>query len=249
MALAPVTDKQKELFQLMNQGKAFVNPLNSGSVALTTSLSATAGHVSTLINNLTNPTYKSQFEQGGMTSTILTSAANGAIAGAGTVATLKSYGDKSVLETSQRLRIADQYNTVSRRFTGVDPGCSSHSGVMGVVKSIGQSAMDGYNTVITAANQAMKAINDAIAKGTAIISDLIQKAMTQINAAIAKATEFANKVTQMIADEAAELARQAAAATNAWLAGVLPDWFGDECKGEVLDKVGTPALKTAATTK
>lgn len=248
MALAPVTDKQKQLFQLMNQGKAFVNPLISGSAGLTGSLSATAGHVSTLTSNLTNPTYKSQFEQSGMTSTILTSAATGAVAGAGTVATLRTYGDKSIAETSQRLRVADQYNTVSKRFTGVDPGCSSHSGVMGVVKDLGQKAMDGYQSVVDAANKAMAAINDAIAKGTAVITDLIQKAMTQINAAIAKATEFANKVKQMIQDEIDELARQVAASTHAWLAGVLPDWFGDECKDQVLDKVSTPELKSASTT-
>lgn len=247
MALDP-TDKQKQLFQLMNQGKAFVNPLNAGSSALTGSLAATAGHVSTLTTNLTNPTYKAQLENAGLSSTVLTSMASGAVAGAATVATLRKYGDASVAETSQRLRVADQYNTVSKRFTGVDPGCSSHSGVLGVVKQLGQDAMDGYHTVIDTANKAIKAVNDAIAQGVASITALAQQALTKINAAIAKATEFANKVAQMIADEAAELARQIAASTHAWLAGVLPDWFGDECKDQVLDKVATPELKSAAQT-
>lgn len=248
MALAPVTDKQKQLFQLMNQGKAFVNPLISGSSALTSSLGQSAGHISTLTTNLNNATYKTQLANAGMTSTILTSMTTGAAAGAAAVTTLRNYGDKSVAETSQRLRVSEQYNSVSKRFTGVDPGCSSHNGVMGVVKSIGQTAMDGYNTVVDTANKALKAVNDAIAAGVASVTALAQQAVSAVNAAIAKATEFANKVTQMIADEVAELARQTAAATHAWLAGVLPDWFGDECKGQVLDKVGTPALKSTATT-
>lgn len=247
MALEP-TDKQKQLFQLMNQGKAFVNPLIAGSAALTGSMAATAGHVSTLTTNLTNPAYQSQFASGGMTSTILTSMTTGAAAGAAAVVTLRNYGDTSVAETSQRLRIADNYNSVSKRFTGVDPGCSSANGVMGVVKEIGQNAMDAYNSVVSTVNSAMKAINDAIAAGVATITNLITQAVSAVNAAIAQATEFANKVVNMIKDEAEELARQAAAATHAWLAGVLPDWFGDDCKSAVLDKVGTPELKAASTT-
>lgn len=248
MALAPVTDKQKQLFQLMNQGKAFVNPLIPGSSGLTSSISQSAGHVSTLTTNLNNATYKTQLANAGLTPSVLTSMTTGAAAGSAAVTTLRNYGDKSIAETSQRLRVAEQYNTVSKRFTGVDPGCSSHNGVMGVVKSLGQTAMDGYNSVVASANTAMKAVNDAIAKGVADVTALAQKAVTAVNAAVAKATEFANKVTQMIADEVAELARQVAASTHAWLAGVLPDWFGDECKGQVLDKVSTPELKSASTT-
>lgn len=248
MALAPVTDKQKQLFQLMNQGKAFVNPLQAGSSALTGAIGASAGHASTLTTNLNNATYKTQLANAGLTPTVITNLTAGVATAGKTVSTLTAYGDTSVAETSQRLRIAENYNAVSQRFTGVDPGCSSHNGVMGVVKDLGQKAMDTYHTVMDNVNAAMKAVNDAIAAGVATITDLAQKAYAAINTAIAKATEFANKVVQMIEDEAAEIARQLAASTHAWLAATLPDWFGDECKGQVLDKVSSPALKQTATT-
>lgn len=248
MALAPVTDKQKELFQLMNQGKAFLNPLQSGSSALKGSLSASTGHLSTLTTNLTNPTYSQQLAAAGLTTAVITNMSGKITSAGSTVSTLTSYGDKAVTEFSQRARIADNYRSISQRFTGVDPGCSSMNGVMGVVKSVGQNAMDAYNTVVGAANSAIAAVNSAIQQGVANITALAQKALTAINDAIAKATEFANKVVQMIEDEAAELARQTAASVHAWLAGVLPDWFNDECKSDMMDTVGTPALKNAATT-
>lgn len=248
MALADVTDKQKQLFQLMNQGAAFTNPLQAGSAALTGNLSASTGHLSTLTTNLTNATYSKQLAAAGLTSTVITSMTSKVASAGSTVSTLTSYGDKAVEEFSQRARIADNYRSISRRFTGVDPGCSSLDGVMGVVKSIGQSAMDAYNAVMGTVNSAIGALNTAIKNGIADVSALATKAMAAINDGIAKATEFANKVTQMIADEAAELARQTAASVHAWLSGVLPDWFDDSCKSNVMDKVATPALKNAATT-
>lgn len=247
MALPPVTEKQKELFQLMNQGKAFINPLNAGSAALTSSIAGSKTHAGTLTTNLNNPIYKDQLASAGLTPVVITNMVTGATTGAAALTKLTTYGDQSVAETSQRLRVADSYNTVSKRFTGVDPGCSSHSGVMGVVKGLGQQAVDGYHTVMETVNKAMKDVNDAIAAGVATITPLAQKALAAINSAVAKATEFANKVTQMIADELQELTRQLSASTHAWLASTLPDWFDDECKGDVLDKVSSPELKATAT--
>lgn len=248
MALSPVTDKQKQLFQLMNQGKAFMNPLNAGSAALSGAISESAGHISRLTNNLNNPLYADKLQAAGITPTLLTSMTAGAAAGAAAVVTLKTYGDQSVSEFSQRARIADNYRSISQRFTGVDPGCSSLSGVMGVVKDLGQSAMDICHSVMDTANSAIAALNSAIESGLSAIDNIIQQALGAINSAISQATAFVNKVTTMIADEVEELARQAQAAVNGWLAGVLPDWFGDECKGELMDTVGTPALKSAVAT-
>lgn len=248
MATTQVTDKQIQLFQLMNQGTAFTNPLRSGSSALTSNLSASTNHLSLLNTNLTNPTYSQQLSAAGLTSSLITSMSGKVTSAGSTISTLTTYGDKAVEEFSQRLRIADNYDSITKKFTGVDNGCSSTSGVMSVVQSYGQAAMDTYNSVISSANSAISALNTAIKNGVSNIGVLAANAAAAINNAINKATEFANRVTQMIADETAEIARQTAASVHAWLSGVLPDWFDDPCKGDILNKVSTPALKNAATT-
>lgn len=247
MAQLPATPKQKEIFQLMNQGKGFVSPLTAGSSAISGSIAGVAGHASSLTSALSNPTYGTIVAGAGITTALIANLTSSAAKGAASVTQLTDYGKKATEEFSQRMRVADSYTNISKRFTDVDPACSAHSGVFGVVKNIGQTAMDTYHTVMTGLESAMTALNNAISKGLSTVAALAAAAVAKINAAIAAATAFANKIVQAIEDEVAELARQLAASTHAWLASALPDWFGDQCKGELTTQVSTPELKAAAT--
>ncbi|XAO54221.1 hypothetical protein [Yersinia phage vB_YenM_P778] len=246
MSLLEPTPQQKQMFTIMNSGAGFVNPLQAGSSDLDSNLKGVPAQGTTLTGHLADVTYGPILTGAGLTTALITSMNTSASTGLGGVSTLTTYGNKAVDEFSQRMRIADQYTNISKRFTGVDPACSAHSGVMGVVKDIGQTAMDAYNTVMDTMSSAITALDDAITKGLDTVAALATQAVTAINAGIAQATAFVNKITTAIADEVSELARQAQASTFAWLSGVLPDWFGDTCKGDITDKVSSPALKAAA---
>ncbi|AZV02259.1 hypothetical protein Arno18_73 [Pectobacterium phage Arno18] len=239
--MAEPTQQQKDIFKLFEQGKGFKSPLDAGSASLTGSISSAQGAAATLAT-ATNP----ELAAAGLTPALLANFQTKTTEATGTVTQLTEYGTKATAEFSQRMRVADKYASTAQRFTGVDVGCSAHSGVFGVVNSLGQQAMDTYNEVMNTAQEAIDTLNNAIAQGTALVQGMIDDAVNAINDAITKATEFAQKVVTMIADEAEELARQIAASTHAWLAGVLPDWFGDSCKGSMTDKVSSPELKAAA---
>lgn len=246
MALKVPTQKEKDIFSVLNKGNGFINPLSQGSSALIGNLSQVGGLTTTLTTNLTHPQYGSILTNAGLSAALITSMTTSVSKGVETVSTLVDYGTKAVGEFSQRMRIADSYASISKRFTGVDPGCSAHSGVFGVVKSIGQTAMDTYHSVVSTANSLMSELNSAIQLGLNTVANLAQQVFTAINNAIAAATAFANKVVQAIQDELAEVARQIAASTNAWLASNLPDWFDDECKSDLTNSVASPQLKAAA---
>lgn len=246
MAVLPATPAQKNMFNIMQSGTGFVNPLDAGSSAISGKIAGVAGHVSSLTTAMADPTHGAALTAAGFTTAKLTALTASATKGAEHVTKLTEYGAKATAEFSQRMRVADQYKNTMMRFTGTDVGCSAHTGVMGMVQDAGQKAMDAYHSVMDTMDKAITALNDAIAKGLATVAQLATAAMTAINHAIQAATDFANKVIKGIEDEAAELAKQLSASTHAWLATHLPDWFSDSCKAPITNHVSSPALKTAA---
>lgn len=247
MAIKIPTQQEKDAYNLLSQGKGLVSPLTSGSANITSELGNVAGHVTDVTGHLTNgtPAVQAALAGAGLTAGLMTSLSQSSTAGAKSVSTLVDYGHKATAEFSQRMRVADSYKSITERFTGVDTGCSAHSGVFGVVQDIGQQAMDTYHSAMNAISSAMTTLNNAIQQGLATIQQIASDVVAKINAGIAAATAFANKIIKAIEDEAKELAKQLAASTHAWLASALPDWFGDSCKGSLTNHVATPELKAA----
>ena len=241
-----VTDQTKQIFSLMQSGKAFKNPLASASSALSSNISSGTSGMNTLKSNLTNPNAQTALQNAGINTTLLTSGAGALTSSASTVTSLVSYGQTSVNEFSQRMQLAEGYKSSYESLTGTSAGCSPFNSVMGVVQGIGQSAMNAYNTVMSSVNSAISALNDAIAKGLSTIQDLAAAAYAKINELITKAKEFAQKVVDMIAEEASLIADYLKTQASAFMAKYMPDWFKDSCKSAVTNNVATDELKAAA---
>lgn len=241
------TAQQKNLFHIMNSGKGFQNPLEGGSSALSGKLSGVASHVSGLTSLIGDPTHGSVLSGAGLTAGLMTKFTASATKGTEHVTKLVSYGQKSVGEFSQRMQIANSYSSTMKRFTDSDPGCGPFSGAMGVAQHIGQAAMDTYHSVMETVDHVIAQLNDAIQKGLNTVAAIAAQVTTAINNAIAAAEAFANKVVTAIEDELNHIADMVTTSAHAWLSSHLTSWFGDSCKSDTVNKISTPALKTAAT--
>lgn len=237
-----------QLFDVLDQGNAFTNPL-TGYSASSTALIANGGASVTGLNAITDTQVKAALTAGGMTASKLTQSTTMFGSATSSISTLNAYGDTTINDAYSRIGTSVAYKSGLKSVSREPNNCDLINNAFGVVQTLGRqwyNAMESALSAVTGKMSELLALaQQGVSAGLAKIQALAAEASAAIDTAIAKVNEVIKDITDGIAAELAHIQSMVKSCINFCFADILGEWSKDNCAMGILNNIGTSSLKGA----
>lgn len=239
-----MTPQSKSIFDLLQLGNGFTNPLTTPIANLSSSVTTAVGHMDYLnsITSTSNPTVRTQLDTAGLTVSFCTAYKTKLNSLSSNNTTLNTHVNLSISEYSQRTQLARTYITImdaaTRPYTG-----NPYSKVMQVATIEGLTIVNGMKSSIDATNVKLQALKTNIQGSANNVSTLASSAKTGMDGTTTVANNYPTSINNAINAEATLISSYLRTSINGYLAVSLPDWNDDTLKSPTLDIIASTALK------
>lgn len=235
----------KQLFQAIESGNAFQNPL--ADIGAQTSSAASEGVNNTNRLNHTNEQTQIALNAAGLTPARikLLSGSFAAVQASSTV--VNNYGQRSVDELFERAGTSESNKQADKLIGNPHTSCDITNQFFGVIQGLGQSWLDSYNKAMEGVGQKLGELLEAIDKGIGAGLAEIQRLAGELNAMIDGFSKFvedtANEILKGIDEELSFIASKIKRSINLGFAFIFEDWLKDSCLAQVFKQTGTPEIR------
>lgn len=239
-----------QIFDVLSQGTAFVNPLPALSSA-SQGLIASGKATTATIANAPDTQVQAALSAGGLTPTMLTSASTMFTTASAGITTLNNYGDQSINEAYSRIGTSVSYKSGLKSIGREPQDCGLINKAFGVIQETGRQWLSNMQSVLTTVTNKMNELADIVQQGVsaglARIQALAAEVTQYVNTAISQVNAVIKDITDGIAAELAHIQGMVAQCLNFSFANVMAEWFKDGCAQGVINNIGSPELKNSMT--
>lgn len=237
-----------QLYDVLDQGNAFTNPLPGYSAASQALISSGKANVTSL-GTITDTQVQTALTAGGLTSAKLTQATTMYGAAGTSISTLNSYGDQTITEAYSRMGTSVSYKSALKGIDREPNNCDLINNAFGVIQTTGRQWLNNIqsalNTVTGKLGELYDLAKQGASAGLAKIQALAAEVTGYINTAVAAVNDIAKQITDGIAAELAHIQSMIKSCLNFSFAGVLEEWAKDNCAAGVISNIGSSSLKNA----
>lgn len=233
-----ITQKNKDLFKLLKQGSAKVNPIENDVATTKATVNGSQSTVTTTYNGLLQPT-KDLFTQVGITQSYMATTLPEAFKKLlEAITNINDHALFVVDEFSQRVAVCYSYHNTLKFLD--DTYTEPHPPFEKTFEYISEVSLE---DLVLITNLAVKLRDDwRDLPATPTLEDVTKVANTTKDF-VAQCTEILNHVNTDVQDDINYVNNMIKANTNGWIAKILPTWNSDDSLTPTIDLIFTQDVK------